>query len=554
MPDIGLRRKLAWLIAIRAVVSTILLGSATLAQFTAPGSFPIDPFFFLIGLTYALTIGYASTLRYVDRFRWLVDLQLAFDALIVSAFIDLTGGIASYFSVLYVLPIVAGGTVQFRRGGLLVAALSTVLYMGIVLQQYFDGLILLPAAWTTTPPVFLPTRLVASNIVALNVFGFCAVGFLSGSLAGNLRSAGAKLRQASTEIADLQALNEHVINSLPSGLVTTDPKQRILTFNRAAESITGIPSSTALGRPIAEVLQLPAEIARRLDENVPQTAGRRGEFHFRTGDGRGEIELGLSATHLETPGGRAGFLLSFQDVTQIKKLQRDATLQQRLAAVGEMAAGIAHEIRNPLASMSGSIQILRQELPLSAEQEQLMDIVLRESERLNSTIRSFLAYARPQRFAITRFDVSRVLNEAAMLLRNGSDLDDRHLVEVDVPPVELWYEADEGQIKQVVWNLATNGLRAMPDGGRLRLAGAVDESAGDVILTVQDEGVGIPPEDLDGLFQPFHGRFAKGSGLGLAIVHRIVNDYNGEIRVSSQPGKGTTVSVRLPALHPVGTQ
>jgi two-component system sensor histidine kinase PilS (NtrC family) len=553
MPDIGLRRKLAWLIAIRAIVSTILLGSATLAQFTAPGSFPIDPFFFLIGLTYALTIGYASTLRYVDRFQWLVDLQLAFDALIVSAFIYLTGGIASYFSVLYVLPIVAGGTVQFRRGGLLVAALSTVLYVGIVLHQYFDGLILLPAAWPTTTPVFLPTRLVAANIVALNVFGFCAVGFLSGSLAENLRSAGAKLRQASTEIADLQALNEHVINSLPSGLVTTDQKQRILTFNRAAESITGIPSSAAIGRPITEVLQLPPEIARRLDDNVPQTAGRRGEFHFRTGDGRGEIELGLSATHLETPGGRAGFLLSFQDVTQIKKLQRDASIQQRLAAVGEMAAGIAHEIRNPLASMSGSIQILRQELPLSAEQEQLMDIVLRESERLNSTIRSFLAYARPQRFAITRFDVSRVLNEAAMLLRNGSDLEDRHLVEVDVPPEELWYEADEGQIKQVVWNLATNGLRAMPDGGRLRLAGAVDESSGDVILIVQDNGVGIPPEDLDGLFQPFHGRFAKGSGLGLAIVHRIVNDYNGEIRVSSQPGKGTTVSVRLPALHPVGT-
>ena len=553
MPDIGLRRKLAWLIATRAVVSTILLGSATLAQFTAPGSFPIDPFFFLIGLTYALTIGYASTLRYVDRFRWLVDLQLAFDALIVSAFIDLTGGIASYFSVLYVLPIVAGGTVQFRRGGLLVAALSTVLYVGIVLQQYFDGLVLLPGAWPTTTPIFLPTHLVAANIVALNVFGFCAVGFLSGSLAEKVRSAGAKLRQASTEIADLQALNQHVINSLPSGLVTTDPTQRILTFNRAAESITGIPSSTALGRLVTEVLQLPAEIARRLDDNVPHTAGRRGEFHFRTGDGRGEIELGLSATHLETPGGRAGFLLSFQDVTQIKKLQRDNTIQQRLAAVGEMAAGIAHEIRNPLASMSGSIQILRQELPLSTEQEQLMDIVLRESERLNSTIRSFLAYARPQRFAITRFDVSQVLNDAAMLLRNGSDLDDRYLVEVDVPPEELWYEADEGQIKQVVWNLATNGLRAMPDGGRLRLAGAVDESAGDVILTVQDEGIGIPPEDLDGLFQPFHGKFAKGSGLGLAIVHRIVNDYNGEIRVSSQPGKGTTVSVQLPALRPVGT-
>src|SRR5262245_60458177 len=484
----GLRRKLGWLIAIRAIVSTLLLGSATLTQFTAPGSFPVDPFFFLIGLTYALTVGYASTLRYVDRFRWLVDLQLAFDALIVSAFIDLTGGIASYFSVLYVLPIVAGGTVQFRRGGLLVAVLSTVLYVGIVLQQYFDGLIILPATWPTTTPIFLPTRLVAANIVALNVFGFCAVGFLSGSLAENLRSAGAKLRQASTEIADLQALNQHVINSLPSGLVTTDPRQCILTFNRAAESITGIPSSTALGRPVTEVLQLPPEIARRLDDNVPHAAGRRGEFHFRTGDGRGEIELGISATHLETPGGRAGFLLSFQDVTQIKKLQRDAAMQQRLAAVGEMAAGIAHEIRNPLASMSGSIQILRQELPLSAEQDQLMDIVMRESERLNGTIGSFLAYARPQRFAISCFDVRRTLNDAALLLRNSSEIHERHLIDLDVPTEALWYEADENQIKQIIWNLATNGVRAMPDGGRLCLMGGIEPSSG-VVITVQDEGI-----------------------------------------------------------------
>ena len=247
-----------------------------------------------------------------------------------------------------------------------------------------------------------------------------------------------------------------------------------------------------------------------------------------------------------TPGGRAGLLFTFQDVTTVKKLERDMRIQQRLAAVGEMAAGIAHEIRNPLASMSGSIQILRQELPLSAEQEQLMDIVLRESERLNNTIRSFLAYARPQRFAIQRFDVRRALNDAALLLRNSAEVHEGHIIEVQVPPDELWYEADEGQIKQIIWNLATNGLRAMPDGGRLRLIGSVESASTGVVITVQDEGVGIPADELDGLFQPFRGSFAKGSGLGLAIVHRIVNDYSGEIHVSSQQGSGTTVSVRLP--------
>jgi two-component system sensor histidine kinase PilS (NtrC family) len=212
-----------------------------------------------------------------------------------------------------------------------------------------------------------------------------------------------------------------------------------------------------------------------------------------------------------------------------------------------MAAGIAHEIRNPLASMSGSIQILRHELPLSSEQEQLMDIVLRESERLNTTIRSFLAYARPQRFQIERFDARRPLQDAALLLRNSADVHEGHEIVVDVPDTELWYEADEGQIKQIIWNLATNGLRAMPNGGRLFLSGAHEPASGGVVLTVRDEGIGISPEELDGLFRPFHGTFTQGSGLGLAIVHRIVSDYNGEISVSSEPKAGTSVSVRLPA-------
>src|SRR5882672_11059362 len=260
MLDSELRRKVGWLIAIRAVISTILLGSAIIAQIAAPGSFPVDPFFFLIGLTYALTISYAVTLRFVERNRWLVDLQLAGDALIVSAFIYFTGGINSYFTSLYVLPIVAASTVQFRRGALMVAVLSTVLYCGIALTQYMAASGLIHAPWLGEQLIVLPPRSVARYTVALNVFGFFAVAFLSGSLSNSLRSTGARLQQASTEIADLQALNQHVIDSLPSGLATTDPTQRVLTFNRAAELITGIPFRTAVGRPIMEVLQLPASV------------------------------------------------------------------------------------------------------------------------------------------------------------------------------------------------------------------------------------------------------------------------------------------------------
>jgi two-component system sensor histidine kinase PilS (NtrC family) len=553
MLDSGLRRRVGWLIAIRAVISTILLGSAIVAQITAPGSFAVDPFFFLIGLTYALTITYAVTLRFVDEHRWLVDLQLGLDALIVSAFIYFTGGITSYFTSVYVLPIAAASTVQFRRGGMLVATLSTVLYVGLVVAQYMAASGLLSDPWLTRYALTLPGQSVARYTVAFNVFGFFAVALLSGSLANSLKSTGARLQQASTQIADLQALNQHVIDSLPSGLITTDPSDRVLTFNRAAEQITGVSFQAAVGRPIGEVLQLPVAVKEAIQHGLREAGMRRHEFWFRPTDGRRDVEVGLSATHLETPGGRAGFLFTFQDVTKIKKLERDAAIQQRLAAVGEMAAGIAHEIRNPLASMSGSIQILRQELPLSAEQEQLMDIVLRESERLNTTIRSFLAYARPQRFEIARFDVRRALNDTTLLLRNSAEVHEGHEIVLDVPQVELWYEADEGQIKQIIWNLATNGLRAMPDGGRLRVSGAVDLASEGVVLTVQDAGIGIPAAELDSLFQPFHGSFSKGSGLGLAIVHRIVADYHGEIQVSSQPGAGTSVSVRLPARAAVTT-
>src|SRR5438067_11730572 len=196
-----LRRKVRWLIAIRALISTILLGSAIVAQIAAPGSPPINPLFFLIGLTFTLTIVYALTLRFVERYRWLVDLQLGGDALIVSAFILATGGVTSYFASLYVLPIVAGSTVQFRRGGLMVATLSAALYGGLVVGQYFAASGIVSVSWFAEPAVVLPLRSVAQYTVALNVFGFFAAALLSGSLAENVRSAGAQLEQASTEIA-----------------------------------------------------------------------------------------------------------------------------------------------------------------------------------------------------------------------------------------------------------------------------------------------------------------------------------------------------------------
>ena len=285
----GLRRNVAWLIAIRAIISTLLLGSAIVMQFTAPGSFAVNPFFFLIALIYALTIGYSLALRFVDRQRWLVDLQLGVDALIVSAFIYFTGGIASYFASLYVLPIIAASMFQFRRGALLVATLSTILYGGLVLAQYLAASGLLSDPWLAAPSLTLPPASVARYTVALNVFGFFAVALLGGSLANSLRSADARLILASTEIADLQALNQHVIDSLPSGLATTDTAQRILTFNRGAEAITGLPFPSVAGRRIEEVLQLSAPVMESIQIDLMVKGSRRHEFRYRPRDGRGDL-------------------------------------------------------------------------------------------------------------------------------------------------------------------------------------------------------------------------------------------------------------------------
>ena len=545
-----LRGRLSTLIAARVVVSTLLMGSAIVVQISRPGSLPVDPFFFLIGLIYALSVVYLATLRTAVRRPWLIDAQLGGDAILVSAFIAITGGITSYFSSLYLLAIIAAATVRFRRGAVQVAALSAILYLGLVSAQYLVASNLLTAEWLFARGAFdLPTVRYGQYTVAINLFGFFAVAMLAGSLAEGVRTAGASLERASNQIADLRAFNEYVIDNLLSGLVTTDAAGRVLTFNRAATAITGVTAREAVGKDVADVMQL-GDAYRSQVPSLAEVRSFRLDTQYRRPDRR-TIEIGLTVSNLAFPDGRLGMLVTFQDVTDLRRLERNGRLQQRLAAVGEMAAGIAHEIRNPLAAMSGSMQVLRQELPLSEEQAQLMDIVLRESERLNDTIRSFLAYARPQRFAVARLDLRKTMQDTALLLRNGSDVREEHVVDVDVPESPVWFEADENQVRQIVWNLATNGLRAMPDGGRLRLAVTSETRPGgvpEVVLTVDDEGRGIPAEEIDGIFQPFRSSFEKGTGLGLAIVHRIVTDYGGTIHVSSTVGRGTTMRVRMPVV------
>ena len=540
-----LGRRLLAHIALRLAAATVLLGAALVVQLRTPGDFGTNPFFALIALTYGVSLAFIASLRYVERFQWLTDIHFAIDVLVVTACVALTGGISSYFTSLYVLPIVAASTIQFRRGALQVAAFGSLLFGAVVLAQYAQATGNLHTFLGISFLGPLPSLSIVQYTVGLNVFGFFAVAFLSGSLAERLRRADVRLEQASEEIADLQFFNQYVIDNLLSGLATADEQNRILTFNRSGVLITGLSLANVLNKSATEVLQLPRQFADRLSDELRRSRSKREEVQYRRVDGS-VINLGLSVAQLPLPDGRRGYLYTFQDTTELKRLERDAQMQKRLAAIGEMAAGIAHEIRNPLASMSGSMQILRQELALSIEQAQLMDIVLRESDRLNDTIRSFLAYARPQRADVQRLDLRCVVQDTATLLRNSHEVSENQAIEVRAGSYEVLVEGDENQVRQVVWNLATNGLRAMPRGGTLTLSALTDPVHGGGVLTVTDEGVGISQDEIENIFQPFRGSFGKGTGLGLAIVHRIASDYNAAIDVQSEPGRGTSFRVTFP--------
>jgi PAS domain-containing protein len=347
-----LRRKLAWLIGIRAVLSTLLLGGATVAQIAAPGSFPGDPFFLLIAVTFALTAAYAWALRYIDRHPWLIDIQFALDAIIVSAFIYLTGGIASVFASVYVLPIIAASTVRSRRGALLVATLSAAIFTGLVTWQYVTASSVVHDAWFGGADIALPQGSVAQYRLALNVSGLFAVALLSGSLAESERSAGAKLAQASTEIAGLQALNQHVIDSLPSGLATTDRARRVLTFNHAAETITGLSFASVAGQPLIDVLRMPPALVDALEEGLRGSGARRLEFRD---DGQtSRLVLARHIRHARWTGGHPRHVPGRH---QFKKLELDVRLKQLPLLPSKWPPSIAHEIRNPLRRCRGSIQI-----------------------------------------------------------------------------------------------------------------------------------------------------------------------------------------------------
>jgi two-component system sensor histidine kinase PilS (NtrC family) len=535
---------LVWLMVLRVVVITALLGSAVVTEVIARPREPGEPLYLLIALTYLLTLLYSLAWPFTaGRRRELAYAQIVGDLLIVTGIVFYTGGIESNFSFLYFISIIAASIILFRPGGLMAATVASLLYAILIQALYLGALRGYPVAGGRLLPV-LPPQVVVYTIF-LNVFGFYTVALLTSYLSENLRLTGRKLEEASDFLADLQVFNQTIIDSITSGLMTTDFEGRINFFNEAASSILAISPQEAMG---LEVKSLLGEKDDFLDQLKSRLAGKRyqrmeGAYLNRRGE---EIYLGMSVSYLLFEGEKkSGFLFIFQDLTEIKHLEREVRLKENLATMGEMAAGMAHEIRNPLASISGSVQVLAEAEELTDEQRRLMDIIVRESERLSGTLTEFLAYARPPRFEPDQIDLRPVLEETATLLGHSSEVLAEHEIALDLPETPVMLFADANQMKQIAWNLARNALQAMPNGGRLDMSLSRNGSGG-VVMTFRDQGVGMSGGEVHRVFEPFSGSFKRGSGLGLAIVYRIVKDYNGVIRVDSVASKGTEISVYFP--------
>jgi len=534
-----LEARLKRLMVFRVVMVTTLLFIATYVEVVSETLLTVNPFYFVIGATYALTVAHVVALRFVRSRQVLAHAQLLGDLVMVTALVYLTGGVRTGFLLLYPLSVLSATMLVPRRGALMLAGVTTALYGGLLAAVRAE---LVPqlglSGLQPLPPVAL--------VYAVFVLGVaCATVALLGSyLAESLQHAGAKLREATLEVADLRGLNQVIVDSIQSGLMTTDADGRILYVNHFGETILGRSPGDLRGSSVGDVLGSPLLRPAELQTRAASRALARLEISYRHPSGR-PLEIGVSVTPLQTQEPvRRGCLVVFQDLTDIRRLEEEVRTKEKLAAVGEMAAQLAHEIRNPLGSIRGSAQVLSAEPALGEEQGRLLAIISRESKRLSDTLNRFLYQARSPVRPRHPVDLLPVVESAVMLLRNGSEVGADHIVTFEADEGPHVCLADPDQISQVFWNLARNGLEAMPGGGRLDIA--LRRVERDLVLTVRDEGRGIARDEQRRLFEPLAAAGRPGAGLGLAIVFQIVRQHGGDITVLSAAGQGTQFDVRLP--------
>jgi two-component system sensor histidine kinase PilS (NtrC family) len=529
------------LIAVRVVVVTTLLLASLIIQFTVREVLPINYLYITAGLTYGLTLVYIALAKWVRRRALNLMIQVGGDLAVETLLVYFTGGLDSPFSFLYLVSVITASMLLYRRGGLLAASGASILYGTLVDLMYY-GVLPLPEQ-----SLFLPTTWTGSRLyfnMAANFAGFYATALLTSYLSEKLQKTSEELDANRQNLAELRALNQNVVESIPSGLITLSPYGTASFVNPAGAEILQMSPLSILDRHVTELGFFSIE-----GWNAARETLDRGEVVRREVDdfGLGEDlrSVGFAVSPLSTLEGKSsGYTLIFQDLTEMKKLEAEVRLKDRMAAVGELSAGIAHEIRNPLAAIAGSVQVLKNSQALTTQEQRLMSIVLKESERLNKSISDFLRFVRPQEKNAREFDVAASLSETLDLLSNSPELSEKHEIRREISPASFNLIGDADQIRQVFWNIARNAVQAMPDGGVLLVRTAIDSNA--YLITFSDSGRGMSVADLQRLFQPFRTNFPSGTGLGMAISYRIVQEHGGKIDVVTREGEGTAITVSLP--------
>ncbi len=470
-----------------------------------------------------------------QRFAWF---QIILDVVLITALVAATGGASSIFPFLYVLSVTAACVLLSRPGGLVIAGLASLLYTFLVLGRTVLPLSLLME----------PTETTALEVLTMftNTGVLLTVAILAGSLADRSHRMQQELESQGQDLQDVQAFRDLIFESVGSGLVALDRRGRITALNRAAEEITGFTVQEAIGQSWETVFGRGIALDKiLLAASQDSSETRRQEIRLRRKDGR-EVPLGISFWPLRSgKGDLEGLIGVCQDLSEIKQMEQRVRQADRLAAIGRLAANIAHEIRNPLAALSGAIEQLSHELALDETRERLMQIVLRESARLNRIISEFLDYARPAPLRRQAVNFAELLDEVVLLLE-CHPLSAKLKIIREYGP-ELSAQVDPHQLRQALWNLALNAAQAMSERGELTLGARIRRGAGSRLeVWVADTGQGIGREHLSHIFEPFYSTKPDGTGLGLAVVHRVIQEHGGEVAVRSSPGAGTTFVLTLP--------
>jgi len=543
----------------RAIILTLLLTITLIFQLSEKKYFFIpltNNFYYFIGVFYLVTIVYALLLRKIKNLYRFAFSQIVIDQFFIAVLIYFTGGKESFFPIAYIFSIIASSMIFYRRGALFSASLSSLLLGLLLLLQLYRWINPLGE-----PPLYEASQIFHTLIIYMATFYI--VAFLSGAISEELKRKGKELIQKQVDYNQLEAFNRNIIQSLDSGLLTVDLSGKIKFVNRTGEKIL-----KRMDKNLKEtsIYDLFPKINRMIEEAKEKASAslsdyQRYETLLSTRDGT-KIYLGFSISPLTDPeGSLIGHTLIFQDITKFKEMEEEMKRVDKMAAVGVLAAGMAHEIRNPLASLSGSIQILKSELTLDDGQKHLMEITLRESERLNALITDFLLFAHPPQTRKVTSPMRRILDETMDLFIHSPSFHDGIHIRPPTDREEVYAFVDPDQMKQVFWNLLINAAQSISNGGEIQVQLGRGNGGGTTSLplssqlwgkewtkiSIIDSGCGMGQEEKEKIFEPFFTTKENGTGLGLSIVHRIVENHSGLIRVESELGKGSSFSIYLPA-------